>query len=88
MNLLIALVTGALVGWVTCRMLDPDPRLSQRIVVLIGALAAGISSEFHPVFDTTGGGGALSMLGVFLAAAVASGSILVIGMLFRRYAHE
>lgn len=88
MNLLIGLITGLLVGWVAHRMLDPDPRLSRRTVLLVGALAAGISSAIQPVFDASGGGNALIIYGIVSASAVAGGAVLLLGAILRRYGHD
>jgi len=88
MNLMLGLLTGLLVGWVTFRMLGTEPRLSRRTALLAGSFAAGIAAEFQPIFDASGTGGALSIAGIAFAAVVAGGSILLLNMAARRYGHE
>lgn len=88
MNLMLGLLTGLLVGWVTFGMLGPDARISRRTAVLVGSFVAGIAAEFRPILDTAGTSSTLSFAGIALGAAMASGSIIVLGMAARRYGHD
>lgn len=88
MNLMLGLLTGLLAGWVTFGMLAPEPALSRRTALVIGAFSAGIVTEFKPIFDASGTGGALSILGIVFACAIASGCIIALNMAARRYGHE
>lgn len=84
MNFLVALVTGLAFGWVTYGMLGHSPVLTRKTALVVGAFAATVATQFHPISNPSEAGDAFRLAGFAWAAVSSSVSIVILNLVAGR----
>lgn len=84
MNFLVALVTGLAFAWVTYGMLGHSPVLARKTALVVGAFAATVATQFHPISDPLAAGDPFRLVGFAWAAVSSSLSVVILNLVAGR----
>jgi len=84
MNFLVAMFTGLAFGWVTYGMLGRPPVLTRKTALVVGAFAATVVTQFHPISNPNETGDAFQLVGFAWAALSSSFSIVILNLVATR----
>lgn len=80
MNFLVAMFTGLAFGWVTYGLLGRPPVLTRKTALVIGAFAATVATQFHPISNPHETGDVFRFAGFAWAALSSSLSIVILNL--------